>query len=87
MSVGKTVVKKHFCHATFFAASFFDAVLMFWILSLSQCSWLLMVLPTSPVATGGKQPVHSSAGRAANIIGKNQGLEHSLVSSLNDYEK
>ena len=78
---------KHFCQATFFAASFFDAVLMFWILPLSQRSWLLIVLPTSPVATGGKLPVHSSAGRAANVISKNQGLEHSPVSSLNDYEK
>lgn len=68
-------------------ASLFNAILIFWILPLSHHSWLPIVLPTSPVATGRKWPVHSSAGRAANIISKNQGLKRSLVSSLNDYEK
>lgn len=54
-----------------FTASVFDTVLCFWMLQLlSQHSWLLIMLPTFPVATVGKWLAYSSTGRAANIISK-----------------
>lgn len=87
LSAGRTVVMKHFCQATFFCSFFFRCCLHV-LDTTSQPAFLApYCAPNFSSCYTRKVTSLQLCWEGCQHYQRNQGPEHSLVSSLNDYEK